>query len=207
MPYNYNSPIIIGIAGGSGSGKTRLSEQILNILGRDNVNIISHDNYYKDISDLNIDERNKTNFDHPSSLDTELLINHLNKLKIRNSVKMPIYDFTTHTRKKNVFIDIKPKSIIILEGILIFTNKELIDLLDIKIYMEVESDIRFIRRLKRDINDRGRNQSQVIKQYLESVKPMYTKYVEPSKKYADIIVPSDKSNDVVLNLIVNALEK
>ena len=207
MVFNNKSILIIGIGGGSGSGKTRLSKRILQSLGDNNINIISHDNYYKDLSHLNIEERNKINFDHPNSLDTELLINHLKEIKKKNTVQIPVYDFSTHTREFNKTIEIIPTSIIIVEGILIFTDNKLLELFDLKVYVDVNSDIRYIRRQERDITERARTRDQVIKQYMQTVRPMHNNFVEPSKVHADIIIPSEKSNDIALNLIVSAIDR
>jgi len=197
-------PIVIGICGGTASGKTTLSEAIYRELGGcQNITFLHHDAYYRDITHLSISERGKTNFDHPDSLDTSLLIQHVKDLKKGSSVEVPNYDFTMHSRtKERTAMDAKP--IILLEGILIFAEKELVDLMDVKVYVDVDADIRLMRRMERDMSERGRSSKQVAEQYSSTVRPMHDKFVEPSKKCADIIVHS-AFNSVVLSMITNHL--
>lgn len=198
---------VIGIAGGSGGGKTTLAQSVANTLTKDMCVHLVHDNYYKDISHLTLEERAKTNFDHPSSLDTSLLIEQLKELKQGKTVHIPNYDFSTHMRT-SVTTAIESRPIVIVEGILIFSDPELVKELDIKVFVDADADVRFIRRLKRDMKERGRTAEQVMEQYMTTVKPMHEKFVEPSKSVADIVVMSDKGSDpnVSLGLIVNYLK-
>lgn len=198
-------PIIIGIAGGTGSGKTTVSQHILETIGKNKIAFINHDSYYKDQSNKPFSERVKTNYDHPDSLETELMIKHLKQLLTGKSIKMPVYDFSQHNRTdKTEKVD--PKPVIMVDGILIFVDKNLRDLFDIKIYVDTDADVRFIRRLKRDINERGRKVDNVIDQYMKTVRPMHLEFVEPSKRYADIIIPEGGFNRVALNMVVSRLQ-
>lgn len=192
-------PIIIGIAGGSGSGKTTLAENLKNEFDND-IAVLSHDYYYKQHNELTLEERQKLNYDHPNAFDTDILIEHLKLLKQGKSIEHPIYSFVKHNRE-NETITVEPKKIIIVEGILIFENQELMKLMDIKIFVDTDADIRFIRRLVRDVNERGRSIESVINQYCNTVKPMHEQFVEYSKKNADIIVPEGGNNKVALNMI------
>lgn len=193
-------PILIGIAGGSGSGKTLVSKRIFEDLGSDKVIIIQQDNYYKDLSYLALDEREKINFDHPDAIDDQLLISQIKDLLDCKSVHQPLYNFSTHCRRKETRL-ISGHLILALEGILILDNPKLRELMDIKVFVDTDPDIRFIRRLKRDIKERGRSLDSVIKQYTESVRPMHLQFVEPSKRYADIIIPEGGHNLVAIDLI------
>ena len=197
------NPIIIGIAGGTGSGKSTLADNIRKEFAN-NISMLSHDYYYKSHSDLSFDERKKLNFDHPDAFDTDLLIEHLNKLKKGEVIYRPNYSFVTHLREEQT-VEVVPKKVILLDGILIFENKELRDMMDIKIFVDTDADIRFIRRLVRDVSDRGRTLESVIEQYTTTVKPMHEQFVEPSKKYADIIVPEGGYNHVALNMIIEKI--
>ncbi len=196
-------PIIIGIAGGTGSGKSTLADNIRKEFA-DNITMLSHDYYYKSNSHLSFDERKKLNYDHPDAFDTDLLIEHLNKLKKGEVIYRPNYSFVTHLREEQT-VEVIPKKVILLDGILIFENKELRDMMDIKIFVDTDADIRFIRRLLRDVSDRGRTLESVIEQYTTTVKPMHEQFVEPSKKYADIIVPEGGYNHVALNMIIEKI--
>jgi len=198
--------IIIGIAGGTGSGKTTLAERIIEELNEPNVFIIKQDAYYKSYSALSFDERKNINFDHPDAFDTPLLIKHLNNLKNDVPIDMPQYDFATHLRKKET-IPISPHKVIMIEGILIFENKELRNLLDIKIFVDTDADVRILRRIKRDIQDRGRTFESVYNQYMDTVRPMHLEFVEPSKKYADIIVPEGGMNRIAIDMIVSKIKQ
>jgi len=197
--------VLIGIAGGSGSGKTLVASNIYKELGSDRVVRICQDSYYKDLSHLPLEDRCKGNFDHPASIDTDLLISHLKSLLLGETIQQPVYNFVTHTRSGET-LPIGPHSIIVLEGILIFDNRALRELMDIKIYVDTDSDIRLIRRLRRDILERGRSMESVIKQYEESVRPMHMQFVEPSKRYADIIVPEGGYNKVAIDLIKTKIQ-
>lgn len=200
-----SKPIIIGIAGGTGSGKTTVSSEILKAIGKDKIAFISHDSYYKDQSDKPLPERIKTNYDHPDSLETGLMIKQLKELLAGNNIQVPIYDFSQHTRTKET-VEISPKPVIIVDGILIFVDKNLRELFDIKVFVDTDSDIRFIRRLKRDISERGRTVDLVINQYMTTVRPMHLDFVEPSKRNADVIIPEGGFNKVALNMIVSRLQ-
>lgn len=197
-------PVTIGVAGGTGSGKTTVSNQILERVGQQHIAYLPHDAYYKDLSHMSAEERAQINFDHPDSLDTPLLIEHVKQLKQSKSVNIPIYDFSRHTRTENTeFVSTQP--IILVEGILIFSEPDLRQLFDIKIYVDTDADIRFIRRLKRDISERGRSADSVIEQYLSTVRPMHLKFVEPSKRYADVIVPEGGFNWVAIDMIADRI--
>lgn len=193
--------MVIGIAGGSGSGKTTLTNQIVSRFS-DEVTVVTHDNYYKAHDEMTYEERCRLNYDHPNAFDTELMIEHLKQLKEGKSVECPIYDYTIHNRSKNT-LTIAPAKVIIVEGILIFENKELCDQMDIRIFVDTDDDLRIIRRIRRDVMERARSLDSVINQYLETVKPMHEQFVEPSKKNASIIVPEGGRNEVALNMILN----
>ncbi|MCL5675663.1 MAG: uridine kinase [Patescibacteria group bacterium] len=198
-------PIIIGIAGGTGSGKTTVLETIIKAVGKDNLTFIQHDSYYKDQSHKPFEERVKTNYDHPDSLETTLLIEHLKQLLQGKNIPVPVYDFTQHNRTKKT-VEAKPKKIILVEGILVFADKNLRQIFDIKIFVDTDADVRFIRRLKRDISERGRTMENVIDQYLTTVRPMHLEFVEPSKRYADIIIPEGGFNTVALDMITSRIK-
>ncbi|MGC9337483.1 MAG: uridine kinase [Candidatus Cloacimonadia bacterium] len=200
-----NQNLVIGIAGGTGSGKTTLASRIIEELNNSDVIVIKQDAYYKSHNDLPFSEREKINFDHPDAFDTPLLIKQIKSLKYNKLVKMPIYDFKAHLRKKET-ITVQPHKVIILEGILIFENKTLRNLLDIKIFVETDSDIRILRRISRDIEERGRTFESVRQQYLATVRPMHLDFVEPSKKYADIIVPEGGFNTIAIDMIVSKIK-
>ncbi len=193
-------PILIGIAGGTGSGKSTVSKEIFKSIDRDDLTVIEQDSYYKDQKELTFEERVKTNYDHPLAFDNILLEEHLKALLKNESIEKPIYDFENHTRKKETKT-VHPKEIIIIEGILILTEKEIRDLLDIKIFVDTDSDVRVIRRILRDIKDRGRTLDSIILQYIETVRPAHLQFVEPSKKYADIIIPEGGYNKVAIDII------
>ena len=191
--------LVIGIAGGSGSGKTTLMKNLIARLG-EQVTVLSHDNYYKRHDDMTYDERCLLNYDEPEAFDTSLMVYQLGELRRGFSIDCPVYDFTVHNRS-NETTKIVPERVIIVEGILIFENKELRDLMDVKIFVDTDADIRLCRRIKRDVNKRGRSMESVLKQWQQTVKPMHELYVEPSKKYADIIVPEGGKNVVALDMI------
>ena len=196
-------PLIIGVAGGSGSGKTTVVRHIINRIGEENILLIQHDSYYRDLKHLPFEERSKQNFDHPSSLETELMIRHIEALKEGYQVEIPIYDFTKHIRKEETRL-VEPKQIILIDGILIFTEKELRKLMNIKLYVDTDDDIRLLRRIQRDIVERDRELQNVLTQYQKYVRPMHLEFVEPTKRYADIIIPRGGENQVALDM-VNAL--
>jgi uridine kinase len=197
-------PILIGIAGGTGSGKSTVSKQILKRNGEENVVIIEQDSYYKDQSHLSFEERVKRNYDHPLAFDNELLIKHLKDLLNNIPIEKPIYDFEQHTRKKET-VTVFPKRIIILEGILILYDEKIRNLCDIKIFVDTDSDVRVIRRIKRDIKERGRTLDSVIEQYMTTVRPAHQQFVEPTKKYADIIIPEGGYNEVAIDIIATKI--
>jgi len=192
--------MIIGICGGTGSGKTTIANAILQTVSADEVVFIQQDLYYRNLKDMPLDYRNAANFDHPDAIDNDLLANHLKKLKAGESVELPIYDFRTHTRLPAT-TPIEPKRIVIVEGILIFAEPRLLEQMDIKVFVDTPDDIRFIRRLKRDIAERGRTLDSVIEQYVATVRPMHNQFVEPSKRYADVIIPEGGHNLVSIDLI------
>lgn len=200
-----SSRLVIGIAGGSGSGKTTLAHLVLERVGADRIAYLPHDAYYKDLSSLPANQRITINFDHPDSLDTALLNEHILQLKAGHPIDLPVYDFKTHTRTQKVE-RIHPKPVIMVEGILIFADPELRKLLDVKIFVDTDSDIRFIRRLERDIHERGRTTEMVVRQYLSTVRPMHMEFVEPSKRYADVIVPEGGLNTVAMEMVAARLE-
>jgi uridine kinase len=205
MVKNQSRTMVVGIAGGTGSGKTTLADLILESIGRDKIAYLPHDAYYRDHKDLRLEERAKLNYDHPDSLETELLVEHIRQLEAGNSVEMPVYDFTNHSRKEES-IHIEPRRVILVEGILIFVEKTLRELFDMKIYVDTDPDLRFIRRLTRDIEERGRTVQSVIDQYMLTVRPMHLEFVESSKRYADIIVPEGGLNAVALDMVIARLQ-
>ena len=192
--------LVIGIAGGTGSGKTTITRKLCENFGPDG-SVINHDNYYKAPHNMPYEERAKLNYDHPNAFDTDMLIEHLKQLRQGHSVVCPVYDYTVHDRSKDTII-IKPARVIIVEGILIFENRELCDQMDIKIYVDADADVRILRRIVRDVRDRGRSLDSVINQYLATVKPMHEQFVEPSKRNADIIVPQGGHNRVALEMVM-----
>ena len=198
-------PLVIGIAGGSGSGKTTVAQEILQRVGRDHIAFLQHDSYYKDLSGLAPAQHAEINFDHPDSLETELLIQHIASLRDGQPVDVPIYDFATDSRTSQT-CTIQSHRVIIVEGILIFTEAALRNLFNVKIFVDTDSDLRFIRRLERDINERSRSTESVIKQYLRTVRPMHLEFVEPSKRYADVIIPDGGFNRAALDMVVARIE-
>ena len=197
---------IIGIAGGTGSGKTTVVNTILKGLPVDEVCVISQDSYYKATDELSFEDRNKINFDHPNSIDFELLIEHLKLLKAGRIIDQPVYSFVTHNRTKDV-IKTYPRKVVIIEGILIFNNKELLDLFDIKIFVHAQSDERLIRRIRRDISERGRDIDEVLNRYQSTLKPMHQQFIEPTKNFADIIIPNDRYNTVAIEIIRSVINE
>jgi uridine kinase len=195
-------PLIIGITGGTGSGKSTVCKAIIGSTPKENIAVLEQDAYYKDQSHLLLEERLKTNYDHPLAFDNDLLIKHIKGLCDRKVIQKPIYDYELHTRKQNETITIIPKDIIVVEGIMILEDEGLRDLLDIKIYVDTEDDLRILRRIQRDINERGRTVDSVIEQYLTTVKPAHDQFIEPYKKYADIIIPEGGKNEVAIDIVI-----
>lgn len=200
-----NPPLVIGIAGGSGSGKTTAADIILERVGRQRIAYLQHDSYYRELTGLPPNQRAQVNFDHPDSLESDLLREHILQLKEWKSVELPVYDFTTHSRTGQT-IHVSPHRVILVEGILIFAEQKLRELFDVKIFVDTDSDIRFIRRLKRDIEERGRTAENVVKQYMATVRPMHLEFVEPSKRYADVIIPEGGLNEVAMDMVIARIE-
>jgi uridine kinase len=198
-------PILLGLAGGTGSGKTTVARVIRDRAGAHNIAYVPHDAYYRNSSDLPPAARDLINWDHPDSLDTDLMLAHVKRLKAGQAVDLPVYDFTTYSRTAQT-VRVEPHPIILVEGILIFSDARLRELFDVKIFVDTDADLRFIRRLQRDIAERGRTAESVIQQYLETVRPMHLEFVEPSKRYADVIIPEGGYNEVALDMIVARLE-
>jgi len=194
-------PVILGVAGGSGSGKTTVVRAIVSALGTDHVTVIHHDAYYRDTSHLPMDTRAAINYDHPDALETELLVAHLDALRAGRDVHVPVYDFTSHARQPGA-VTAPARRIIIVDGLLVLWHRELRDRMDIKVYVDTDPDVRFIRRLERDIGERGRSAPAVIRQYLETVRPMHLEFVEPSKRWADLIIPEGGHNTVAVDMLV-----
>ncbi len=198
-------PLIIGVAGGTGSGKTTVSQAIVQRVGPERIAFIQHDSYYRELTHLPDEERRAVNYDHPDSLDNELLRAHLDALCSGNAVDVPIYDFTIDNRRAEV-TRVQPHPVVLVEGILIFADKDLRDRMDVKIYVDTDADLRFIRRLERDIHERGRAIQTSIDQYLRTVRPMHLEFVEPTKRYADIIIPRGGLNQIAIDMIVARIE-
>jgi uridine kinase len=198
-------PLVIGIAGGSGSGKTTVAQEILQRVGPARIAFLQHDSYYKDLSGLPPTQRAEVNFDHPNSLETDLLIQHIAALRDGKAVEVPIYNFSTHSRTDRTFT-VQPRGVILVEGILIFTEAALREMFNVKIFVDTDSDMRFIRRLQRDLAERGRTTESVIKQYQSTVRPMHLEFVEPSKRYADMIIPEGGFNTAALDMVVARIE-
>ena len=199
-------PIIIGVAGGTGSGKTTVTEQILTMVGEERIAFVPHDAYYRDLVHLPLDLRQLVNFDHPDSLDTGLLVEHLKLWREGQGIEVPVYDFTTHTRTSQTR-RVESQRVAIVEGILVFSEPKLRELFDVKLYVDTDADIRFIRRLRRDIAERGRTMASVVEQYLGTVRPMHLEFVEPSKRYADVIIPEGGYNQVAMDMVVARIER
>ena len=201
----HDTPLVIGIAGGSGSGKTTVAQEILQRVGRDRISFLQHDSYYKDLTGLPPTQRDQVNFDHPNSLETDLLISHIKQLKQGQTIEVPIYDFSTDSRTDQTF-PVNPSRVIVVEGILIFVDPDLRALFDVKIFVDTDPDVRLIRRLQRDIAERGRSVESVIHQYQSTVRPMHLEFVEPSKRYADVIIPEGGFNRAAMDMVVARIE-
>ena len=196
--------MIVGISGGTGSGKTTVAMKIIQSVGEENVVYLQQDSYYRNLGDMPLDLRHKVNFDHPDAFDTELLINHLEALRAGEGIQQPVYDYPTHSRRPET-LSVTPKPVALLEGILVFVDSNLRALMDLKIFVDTDADIRFIRRLDRDVHERGRSVESVIAQYTATVRPMHLRFVEPSKRYADVIIPEGGFNDVGIDLITEKI--
>jgi uridine kinase len=196
--------IVFGVAGGTASGKTTVARAILEAVGTAQIAYLPHDAYYRDMKHLSYEERTKLNYDHPDSLETNLLVQHIKQLRQGQVVHVPVYNFTRHRRTEEVVV-VEPSPIILVDGILIFTRRKLRELMDIKVYVDTDADVRFIRRLWRDMEERGRSLSSVVEQYMETVRPMHLKFVEPSKRHADVIIPEGGHNPVAMAMVVSRL--
>ncbi|MBE7515241.1 MAG: uridine kinase [Chloracidobacterium sp.] len=198
--------MIIGICGGTGSGKTTIARAIVDSIGADKVVLVEQDSYYRNLSDMPLDERHQANFDHPDSIDSDMLVNHLQRLKQGLAVEMPLYDFKTHTRSSKIEV-IEPRPVVLVEGILIFTEPRVLDLLDVRIFVDTPDDIRLMRRLKRDFVERGRTYERTLEQYERTIRPMHFEFVEPSKRYADIIIPEGGQLGVGVDLVCGLVHR
>jgi uridine kinase len=198
-------PVVIGVAGGSGSGKTSVTKAVYESFKGHSITMIQQDYYYKDQSDLPFEERLKTNYDHPLAFDNDLLIEHLEKLLRYEPIEKPVYDYSIHTRSKEIIV-VEPKDVIILEGILVLEDERLRNLMDIKLFVDTDADIRIIRRMSRDIKERGRTLDSVIEQYTNVVRPMHNQFIEPTKRYADVIIPEGGQNHVAIDLMVTKIQ-
>jgi uridine kinase len=204
VSHPHSSSAVIGVAGGSGSGKSTVVRRIVESLGTDHVAVVQHDRYYRDRGDLRLEERAALNYDHPDSLETDLLVRHVQQLRDGTAVQLPVYDFARHARTATTD-PVLPRRTIIVEGILIFTDQPLRSMMDVKVFVDTDDDIRFIRRLRRDVAERGRTMDSVVDQYLTTVKPMHLEFVEPSKRYADIIVPEGGYNTVAVDMLLTLI--
>ena len=198
--------MFIGICGGTGSGKTTIARAILDAVGRENVVLVEQDSYYRNLADMPLDERHQANFDHPDSIDSDMLVNHLIRLKQGLSVDMPLYDFVTHTRSDDIEV-ISPKPVVIIEGILIFAEARVLDLLDVRVFVDTPDDVRLMRRLRRDINERGRTFERTLEQYERTIRPMHFEFVEPSKRHADIIIPEGSNTGVTVEFLCSMVRE
>ncbi len=198
--------MIIGICGGTGSGKTTIARSIVESVGAGNVVLVEQDSYYRNLSDMPLDERHQANFDHPDSLDSDMLVNHILRLKQGRSIEMPLYDFATHTRSNQIEI-IEPRPVVIVEGILIFAEPRVLDLLDVRVFVDTPDDIRLMRRLRRDITERGRTFERTLEQYERTIRPMHYEFVEPSKRHADIIIPEGAQTGVSVEVLCGLVQR
>jgi uridine kinase len=198
------TPIILGIAGGSGSGKTTVARSIIELIGAERIAYLEHDNYYRDLSHMSLEERAQVNFDHPDSLETSLMVEHIKALKAGQSINKPVYSYKSHARTEHV-IPVSPQPLIIVEGIMVLENAELRSLMDIKLFVDTEDDVRLVRRLRRDITERGRSLEHVLGQYEATVRPMHLTFVLPSRRYADVIVPRGGGNTVAIQMVADGV--
>jgi len=198
--------MFIGICGGTGSGKTTIARSIVDAVGRESVVLIEQDSYYRNLADMPLDERHQANFDHPDSIDSDMLVNHLMRLKQGLSVDMPLYDFVTHTRSDEIQV-IEPRPVVIIEGILIFAEARVLDLLDMRVFVDTPDDVRLMRRLRRDITERGRTFERTLEQYERTIRPMHFEFVEPSKRHADIIIPEGSNTGVTVEFLCSMVRE
>ena len=198
--------MIIGICGGTGSGKTTIARKIVESVGAQNVVLVEQDSYYRNLADMPLDERHQANFDHPDAIDSDMLVNHIMRLKQGLTVEMPLYDFVTHTRSDKIAI-IEPRPVVIVEGILIFAESRVLDLLDVRVFVDTPDDIRLMRRLKRDINERGRTFERTLEQYERTIRPMHFEFVEPSKRHADIIIPEGSNTGITVDFLCSMVRE
>jgi uridine kinase len=198
--------MIIGICGGTGSGKTTIARAIVDAVGRENVVLVEQDSYYRNLADMPLDERHQANFDHPDSIDSDMLVNHLIRLKQGLSIEMPLYDFVTHTRSDQIEV-INPKPVVIVEGILIFSESRVLDLLDCRVFVDTPDDVRLMRRLRRDITERGRTFERTLEQYELTIRPMHFEFVEPSKRHADVIIPEGSQTGMTVDLLCSLVRE
>jgi uridine kinase len=198
--------MIIGICGGTGSGKTTIARAIVDTVGAQNVVLVEQDSYYRNLADMPLDERHQANFDHPDSIDSEMLVNHLKRLKLGQPIEMPLYDFGTHTRSDRVET-IDPKPVVIVEGILIFAEPRVLDLLEVRVFVDTPDDVRLMRRLRRDITERGRSFERTLDQYERTIRPMHFEFVEPSKRHADVIIPEGAQTGLTVQLLCSLVRE
>ncbi len=198
--------MIIGICGGTGSGKTTIARAIVETVGAERVVLVEQDSYYRNLSDMPLDERHQANFDHPDSIDSDMLVNHIKRLKQGQTVEMPLYDFVTHTRSDKIEM-IEPKAVVIVEGILIFSEPRVLDLLDVRVFVDTPDDVRLMRRLRRDITERGRTFERTMEQYERTIRPMHFEFVEPSKRHADIIIPEGSNTGITVEFLCSMVRE
>ncbi len=198
--------MIIGICGGTGSGKTTIARAIVDAVGSENVVLVEQDSYYRNLADMPLDDRHHANFDHPDAIDSDLLVNHVKRLKLGQPIDMPIYDMVTHTRSDRVEV-IEPRPVVIVEGILIFAERRILELLDVRVFVDTPDDVRLIRRLRRDINERGRTFERTLDQYEKTIRPMHFEFVEPSKRFADVIIPEGGQTDTSVSMLCSLVRE
>ncbi|MBX3281814.1 MAG: uridine kinase [Acidobacteria bacterium] len=198
--------MIIGICGGTGSGKTTIARAIVDAVGSENVVLVEQDSYYRNLADMPLDDRHHANFDHPDAIDSDLLVNHVKRLKLGQPIDMPVYDMVTHTRSDRVEV-IEPRPVVIVEGILIFSERRILELLDVRVFVDTPDDIRLMRRLRRDITERGRTFERTLEQYEKTIRPMHFEFVEPSKRFADVIIPEGGQTDTSISMLCSLVRE